>query len=210
MQQRLIGYLRVAPRERVAGRPSLARQQRLIEEAAAERGFRLGGFEQDVRSGRTLRRSGLRAAFAACREAEADGIVVARLDRLTYSLADLAAIVREAREAKIALVALDPPLDLTSECGQLVADVLAEAASWRPRGLPRAGATGTGGRPGRPSSTPPALAGRIRSLRAGGATLQAICDILNTEGIPTPHGGTHWRPTSLRAILRPIDRGGQA
>ena len=34
-------------------------------------------------------------------------------------------------------------------------------------------------------------------------TLQAICDTLNAEGVPTPRGGTHWRPTSLRSILQP-------
>ena len=55
---------------------------------------------------------------------------------------------------------------------------------------------------GRPVSTPPALAERIRTLRAGGWTLQAICDVLNAEGQPTPRGGSHWRPTSLRAILK--------
>ena len=70
------------------------------------------------------------------------------------------------------------------------------------RGLPaRAASSGRHGR-GRPVSTPPALAGRIRSLRAGGWTLQAICDVLNAESQPTPRGGSHWRPSSLRAILR--------
>ena len=34
-----------------------------------------------------------------------------------------------------------------------------------------------------------------------GLTLQAICDKLNSEGVPTPRGGTMWRPTSLRSIL---------
>jgi hypothetical protein len=40
-------------------------------------------------------------------------------------------------------------------------------------------------------------------MRRSGATLQAICDTLNAEGVSTPRGGSHWRPTSLRAVLRP-------
>ena len=36
-------------------------------------------------------------------------------------------------------------------------------------------------------------------------TLQAICDLLNDEGIPTARGGRLWRPTSLRAVFALID-----
>jgi hypothetical protein len=38
-------------------------------------------------------------------------------------------------------------------------------------------------------------------MRERGLTLQAICDALNAERIPTPRGGAFWRPTSLRAVL---------
>jgi hypothetical protein len=46
------------------------------------------------------------------------------------------------------------------------------------------------------------VAARIRELRGEGMTLQAICDTLNAEKIPTPRGGAEWRPTSLRSVLR--------
>lgn len=63
---------------------------------------------------------------------------------------------------------------------------------------------------GRPDSIQPALAARIRSMRQGtpdspGKSLWGICHVLNAEGIPTPRGGTEWRPTSLRAVLRAAD-----
>ena len=96
MSRRLIGYLRVAPRERTEARPGLAVQRAALDRAARERGWELVAVEEDIRSGRTLRRPGLRAALASCRAGEAEGIAVARLDRLTYSLTDLAEIVREA------------------------------------------------------------------------------------------------------------------
>jgi DNA invertase Pin-like site-specific DNA recombinase len=199
--QRLVGYARIAPREREGDRPTLDVQRRGLENAAERRGWELLRIEQDVRSGRSLRRPGLRAALAACRSGEADGIAVARLDRLTYSLSDLAELVGEAVARGFTIVSLQPAFDLSSEGGRAVGEVLAEAASWQPRPIASAGRA-LSGRPGRPSSTPPAVAARIRALRAGGMTLQAICDTLNADGVPTPRGGAEWRPTSLRSVLR--------
>jgi hypothetical protein len=54
---------------------------------------------------------------------------------------------------------------------------------------------------GRPASIPAELGKRIRRMRGRGMTLQAICDTLNAEQVPTPRGGRLWRPASLRAVL---------
>jgi Resolvase, N terminal domain len=51
-------------------------------------------FEEDVLSGRNLKRPGLEAALAACRSDEAAGIVVAKLDRLSRSIVDFARLYR--------------------------------------------------------------------------------------------------------------------
>jgi DNA invertase Pin-like site-specific DNA recombinase len=185
--KRLVGYARIAPREREGERPSLDIQRRGLENAAAAGGWELIRVEEDVRSGRSLRRPGLRAALAACRSGEADGVAVARLDRLTYSLPDLARLVSEAVQGGYTIVSLQPAVDIAADGGRAVGEVLAEAASWEPRG---------------PSSTPAPVAERIRDLRAQGMTLQGICDTLNDDGVPTPRGGSEWRPTSLRAVLR--------
>ncbi len=198
---KLVGYVRIGPRERDDERPSLDIQRRGLENAAQAKGWELVRVEEDVRSGRSLRRPGLRAALAACRAGEAEGIAVARLDRLTYSITDLAELVREAVEGGYTIVSLQPSVDIASDGGRAVGEVLAEAATWQPRAIATAGRALTG-RPGRPSSTPAAVAERIRDLRAQGMTLQAICDTLNREGIPTPRGGAEWRPTSLRSVLR--------
>lgn len=195
-----MGYVRVAPRENPADRPSLDAQRELIEAAAADMGDTVIGVEHDVRSGRSLRRPGVRAAIAACRDAQADGIIVARLDRLTYSLSDLAELMRMAVAGDYTIVSLAPAVDLATDGGRAVGEVLAEAATWQP--TPIASAGRAMGRAGRPSSTPAAVAARIRTLRAEGMTLQGICDTLNAEKVPTPRGGALWRPTSLRSVLR--------
>jgi DNA invertase Pin-like site-specific DNA recombinase len=165
-------------------------------------------FCDDVRSGRSLRRPGLHEALEACRTGAADGIVVERLDRLTYSVEDLAYLLHRAVTDSFFVVAPDLDVDLTTERGAHLATVLSVAAGWQPRGVGRRAVLALEhrreeGRRGRPSSTPSVVAERIRDMRAGGATLQSICDTLNAEGVPTPRGGTHWRPTSLRAIVRP-------
>src|SRR5512143_1367006 len=181
MGRPLVAYTRVAPRERTGDRPGLDVQRDAIARAARANGWDVVRTLEDVRSGRTLRRPGLRAAFAGCRAGEAEGVVVARLDRLTYSLTDLAELVREAVDGAFTIISLQPEVDLSADGGRAVGEVLAEAAAWQPRAVT--------GRPGRPSSTPPPVAARIRELRAQGMTLQAICDTLNAESIPTPRGG---------------------
>jgi DNA invertase Pin-like site-specific DNA recombinase len=209
--RRLIGYVRVGPMESRAERPELDTQRSAITVACAERGWDVVGVEEDVRSGRTRRRPGLRRALAACRAGQADGVIVASLDRLTYDVANLAELVGEAVRDGFALVALSPEVDLDSDRGAAVGAVLAEAARWTPRSLVRRAEvlarrvqdeTPVSRRAGRPSSTPQDVAERIRQMRQQGLTLQAICDTLNSEGVPTPRGGALWRPTSLRAILR--------
>ena len=214
MADRLIGYARASRWDRGPARDRLEAQVRELEGAAHDRSWRLQRVERDLLAGRTLRRPGLQRALEACRSGEAQGIVVTSLDRLSRSLSDLAELFGEARAQGFAIVALDTGLDTRTGAGDLVATVLADAGQWTRRDMVRerareALATGRERRRrGRPSSTPPALAERIRRLRADGETLQSICDTLNAEGVPTPRGGSHWRPTSLRAVLRPRSEGG--
>lgn len=203
---RAIGYVRTAPRERPGQRPGLRAQRDAVAAECERRGWQLVRVEQDVRSGRTLRRRGLRSALESCRAGSADAIVVARLDRLTYALPDLALVLGDALRSGFNVVACDLGVDLSTPSGRHLATVLAAAAEWHPRSVTRRVRTSlaapTGGRRGRPTSTPPAVGERIRALRGAGWTLQAICDRLNAESVPTARGGSHWRPSSLRAVLR--------
>jgi DNA invertase Pin-like site-specific DNA recombinase len=203
MSRHVVGYARVAPRERPGERPSLDDQAALIAETAAARGWTLAGVVREIRTGRSMRRPGLRDALDRCARGEADAIVVSELDRLTYSAGDLAQIVRGAVRDGYAVVALADGLDTGSEEGRLVGEVLSTVATWVPLGVgPQARRARAARRAGRPSSTPPEVAERIRAMRSEGMTLQAICDTLDAEGVPTPRGGQRWRPTSLRAVLR--------
>ena len=213
--RRVIGYVRVSTGERRSSRPSRTDQRRLLAEACEARGWQLVRVEEDLRTGRSLRRPGLQAALSACRRGVADAVVVARLDRLTTVLDDLSTVIDQLGTAGAAIVSLDLDLDTATEAGALAGRLVSTVAAWHGIGTARLGGRAQPRQTppalrGRPSSTPTELADRIRAMREAGLTLQAICDTLNAERVPTPRGGTLWRPTSLRSILKPARQTGRS
>lgn len=205
---RVVGYVRVSTEEQGVSGAGLTGQRATIEAAAVARGWVLSGIEEDVLSGRTLKRPGLSRALDQCSAGAVGGIVVAKLDRLSRSLIDFASLLIEARAGSWNVVALDLGVDLSTPHGEFLANVMASAAQWERRIIGQrtkdalAVKRSQGVRLGRPPSIPLALAARIRASRADGQSLQGICDALNAEGVPTPRGGAVWRPTSLRAVLQ--------
>src|SRR5438045_492422 len=122
---------------------------------------------------------------------------------------DFTAVMAKAQKQGWALIALDC-VDTTTPAGEAMAHVLATFAQFERRLIGQrtrealAVKKKQGVRLGRPQAIPPRLARRIRTMRNNGMTLAAICDKLNREGVATPHGGSVWRPTSLRAVLRNV------
>jgi DNA invertase Pin-like site-specific DNA recombinase len=203
----VVGYVRVSTEEQGLNGAGLDVQRNAIVAECERRGWQLLRIEEDVLSGKTLRRPGLQAALDACRANEATGVVVAKLDRLSRSLVDFAGLLAEAQAGGWNVVALDLGVDLSMPSGEFLANVMASAAQWERRIIGQrtrealAVKKKQGVRLGRPQSISPRLAQRIRSMRSRGMTLQAISDRLNRDGVPTPRGGAVWRPTSLRAVL---------
>jgi DNA invertase Pin-like site-specific DNA recombinase len=56
---------------------------------------------------------------------------------------------------------------------------------------------------GRPVEIPSEIRGRIRAMRASGATLAAIVAALTAEGIPTARGGSRWQIATIERVLKP-------
>ena len=128
---------------------------------------------------------------------EVSALLVARLADAAGSLRELVALLDWLDACDGDLIALDVGLDTATRAGTHVARVLHEVERWereRPPGsAPR-------GRPGLAHHSP-ALADRIRALRDAGESLQAIANLLNDEGVPTPRGGDRWRPSSVQTAL---------
>lgn len=206
--RRALGYGRVSTAEQAASGYGLDAQADTIRREADRRGWTVVDLVLDeAESGKSLDRPGVLELLRRLAAGEADVLVVAKLDRLTRSLVDLAELLDWTERAGVALVAVDLGIDTTTSAGRLVARVMASVAEWereqiaqrtreaaavrRQQGKPM-------GRPGVRDSRPD-LAERINALRAAGVTWQAIADVLNSEGVPTVRGGTAWRVSAVQS-----------
>jgi DNA invertase Pin-like site-specific DNA recombinase len=205
---RVLAYVRVSSEEQVDSRAGLEAQRLAIERECRRRDWEIIEVIEDAGFGaKDLKRPGVRAALEELERGRADALVVAKLDRLSRSMLDFTAVMARAQREGWALVALDCAVDTTTPAGEAMAHVLATFAQFERRLIGQrtrealAVKKAQGVRLGRPQSISPRLARRIRSMRTRGLTLQTICDKLNNEGVPTPRGGSVWRPTSLRAVL---------
>lgn len=204
----MIGYGRVSTLEQAESGAGLEAQRGAIEEECRRRGWELLRIEEDALSGRDLRRPGLERARASCREAEAAGIVAAKLDRLSRSVVDFGELLEEARRHGFNVVALDFGLDLSTPQGELVANVLMSVAQWERRILSErtrdalAVRRAQGVQLGRPPLVSTDVLRRVRYLRRRGWSFERIAIRLNADGISAPEGG-HWdRAATRRVYLR--------
>ena len=210
---RALGYTRISRQQR--GRPDpygVAAQERAIRSWAEVGGHELVGIESDVASGRsTRRRPGFESALGRLPD-EAEVLVVGKLDRLSRSTLDFAGLVERSQREGWAIAVLDVGVDLTTPHGRLVAGVLASVAQWereligeRTReALAEAKASGT--RVGRAPSVSADVVSAIEARRREGWTLARIADWLNTDGVPTGHGGRQWWPSTVRGVMRRASR----
>jgi DNA invertase Pin-like site-specific DNA recombinase len=206
---RVLAYVRVSSEEQADSRAGLEAQRAAIQCECERRGWQVVEVIEDAGfSAKDLKRPGVSAALEELERGRADALVVSKLDRLSRSMLDFTAVMAKAQKEGWALVALDCAVDTTTPAGEAMAHVLATFAQFERRLIGQrtrealAMKKKQGVRLGRPQSISPKLARRIRSMRNRGLTLQAICDKLNAEGVPTARGGSTWRPTSLRSILR--------
>jgi DNA invertase Pin-like site-specific DNA recombinase len=203
----VVGYARVSTSEQSESGLGLAAQREAIRAECDRRGWDLVRTEEDVLSGRTLNRPGLTRALEACRTGEVSGVVVAKLDRLSRSLVDFAALLERAQKEGWNVVALDLGVDLSTPSGEFLASVLASAAQWERRIIGQrtkdalAVRKAQGVKLGRPRSIPDDLRRRINRLHQSGVSLTAIATQLNQEGVATSRGGRCWYPSTVRAAL---------
>lgn len=204
---RLIAYARVSTAEQAMSGLGLEAQEAQLRAEFAHQGWDLVELIRDEgESGGTMKRPGLRRALEAIATGHADGLVVAKLDRLTRSVVDFGVFLSWIDAAQASLVALDFKLDTGSPGGRLVSSVLMAVAEWeRDTIAARTKASlhakrARGESIGRPAVIDrPELAARIVGLRAEGLTLQAICDQLNADQVPTPRGAAKWARSSVQS-----------
>lgn len=206
---RLIGYARTSTGEQLVG---LDAQDSTIRAAAQLRAdWHLLDVVREHASGGDPQRPVLAEQLARVRAGDADGLVVARLDRLTRSLSHLGQLLDDAYARRWVLVALDVAVDLSTPAGEMVAGVMGVAAQFQRRLIGQntrdalAELRAQGVRLGGPRSCPDDVLARVVALRTGGAKLVEICATLNADGVPTPAGSPRWWPSHVSRLLRTQD-----
>jgi site-specific DNA recombinase len=221
MATKVIGYVRVSTAEQAASGLSLAAQRERIELFCRLHELDLVAVVEDAgASAKTLSRPGLRSVLELLRSGAADGLVVAKLDRLTRSVRDLGHLVEEHfGNGGAALLSVGEQVDTRTAAGRLVLNVLGSVSQWereaisertrealrqvRARGI-RLGSEGLGWSrvEGKVQvvKAEAATVGRIHALRAEGATLRRIAEVLTAEGHRTKRGG-RWQAQTVARVL---------
>jgi DNA invertase Pin-like site-specific DNA recombinase len=202
----VIGYVRVSTEEQGLSGAGLQAQRQAIIAECERRGWKLVQIAEDVGSGKSLKRPGIRAALDVLAAGEASALVVAKLDRLSRSMLDFAKVMTTAQKQSWALVALDVQVDTTSPSGEAMAHVLATFAQFERRLISertkqalaqkRAAGVILGARP----EIDPKTAQRIRKERRSGRTLREIAERLNADHVPSARGG-RWHASTLQRVL---------
>jgi DNA invertase Pin-like site-specific DNA recombinase len=130
---KVIGYVRVSTEEQAKEGFSLGAQGSKLTGYAALYDVELVGVIEDAGvSAKSLDRPGLQKALAMLRNGEVEGILVAKLDRLTRSVRDLGTLLDEyfGERAGKCLLSVADQIDTRSAGGRLVLNVLMSVAQW--------------------------------------------------------------------------------
>jgi DNA invertase Pin-like site-specific DNA recombinase len=180
----------------------LERQAVTIDRFCAWRGWQLVGLVRDVWTPgrRRVRRPSLLYALDRLGSGQATCLVITELHRLSPSVADLGEVLDAVERAHGRLISLDPAIDTGTPAGRAAVRALTSVSRWEQARRVEMTSAARAKAPS-PLTSEPKLKRRIRRMRGAGMTLQAIANELNEERIPTPRGGSTWRPSSVQAAL---------
>jgi DNA invertase Pin-like site-specific DNA recombinase len=170
-----------------------------------------------VENGASAKAGADRPKMAAARRLLATGqastLMAVKIDRLSRSITDFIELMAAAEREGWRLVVTSMALDTSSAMGRFVARILAEVAELEreliaertSEALQAKKAQGAVLGPPDRLRVPEPIRARIVALRAAGATYTAICDALESDGVPTARGGSRWYPSTVQKVL---DRAG--
>lgn len=209
----MIGYLRVSTDEQANSGLGLDAQRDTIQRYADAHGWEVVWYEDAGLSAKSLDRPQLQAALARMniipKRRDVDGIVVAKLDRLSRSVVDFAGVLELARARKWALVAIDLGVDTSTPTGELVANVMMSVAQWERRVIGERtsaamqAAKRQGRHMGRVSALLPSTGDRLLTLRAT-RTLAGTAAQLNAEGLTTATGAP-WSANAVGKVQKRLE-----
>lgn len=199
----LIGYVRVSTEKQERSGLGVEAQIEAIHRECERRGWTVEIFADLGCSGKHVNPE-LRRALDLLDSGQADGLVVAKLDRLVRSVRHASAIIDDAQEQGWSLIVLDNALDLTTPGGRAMANMLATFAdlerdliSTRTKEALAARAR-RGDHNGRKTAIPAGLLRRIVLSRNAGASFGRIARELTAERYLSPTGLPDWHESTVR------------
>lgn len=216
---KVIGYARVSTDEQAKSGLGLEAQIAKIRSYADL--FELTVTEiviDDGISGKNLKRPGLIKAIRAIKAGDAEGMLVAKLDRLTRNVADLGTLVQNVFD-KAELYSVSEQINTKNAAGRLVLNVLVSVAQWERETICERTSDALQAKKARGEKTggnvpfgfevvngklienveEQAVISKIRELRANGLSLRKIAEKLNDEGIETKTGKA-WNAMQISRI----------
>ena len=218
-----IGYVRVSTEKQADFGVSLEAQSEKVRAMAVVQGAELAEVIIDAgESAKSLNRPGMARLLSLVDAGAVDIVIIAKLDRLTRSVKDLAELLERFTRRGVSLVSVAESLDTGTAAGRLVLNIMTAVSQWEREAIgertrdamhhKRANGERVGTVPfgygmaadGLHLEADPAEQGilsRIRELKAAGRTTRQIADELNRQGFTTRRG-TAWRFQYVAAALR--------
>ena len=219
---RAIGYIRVSTDKQADRGVSLEAQEAKVQAMAVVQGAELAEVIVDAgESAKSLDRPGMARLLAMVDSKAVDVVIIAKLDRLTRSVKDLAELLERFTRRGVSLVSVAESLDTGTAAGRLVLNIMTAVSQWEREAIgertkdalrhkivkgERCGKVrfgfdlGADGRTLIPNEREQEALRLIRQLRDAGESLRDIAAVLNARGIHTKEGRT-WIHTSVKGIL---------
>jgi site-specific DNA recombinase len=221
---KVIGYVRVSTQEQADGGVSLAAQEAKVRAYAALHDLELVEIIIDAgQSAKTLNRPGLQRALGMLKTRKADGLIVAKMDRLSRSVADWNDLIDDhfGEKAGRQLMSVADSIDTRSAAGRLVLNVLMSVSQWEREAIAErtrdamAHKKTQGERVGQvpfgmalaedgvtlvPDAAEQEAIAIVRQLRAEGLSCRKIAGEMNARGVKTKGDG-RWHETTVRRVL---------
>lgn len=221
-----IGYVRVSTDKQADFGVSLEAQTQKVQAMAVVQGADLVDVIIDAgESAKSLNRPGMARLLALVDSGAVDTVIIAKLDRLTRSVADLAELLKRLERRGVSLVSVADSLDTRSAAGRLVLNIMVSVSQWEREAIgertrdamrhkrangERVGTmafgyrVSSGGVNLEPDAHEQAILARMKNLSVQGLSTRQIAGTLNAEGLTTRRG-TPWRFQYVARALRPSD-----
>jgi site-specific DNA recombinase len=170
-------------------------------------------------SAKSVQRPGMARLLTMVDAGEVQTVIIAKLDRLTRSVKDLAELLERFQRKGVSLVSVAESLDTGSAAGRLVINVMMAVSQWEreaigertstalqfkkanrqvyshtPYGFERQGDALV------PLPAEQAIVSRIRQMHAAGSSLRKIAAALNAGAVPTKQG-RQWAAQTVKDVL---------